>query len=305
MSEFEDTGSEEGNNEQGCSKSESGSGKKENDNKDIREKEGDQICDSQQNEVSVVNENGSDGQGRETPDQGDGGTQGQKSQEESQETEVADSEEENSIDKISQRGDLVSESFVVKEREHHEKAENTKKVDEASDLMVEAQTDISAKQGEQPRGKILNKSEACEQGHGEEENLISALTKKSAGETSVHESEQSEKSQELSSAVQVQVKVTTLVSETHEKTLDFTAQSNSRTALVNEGKQHSHTEPKHSSKSDATKGEDKVAKSIQDASRDSNKDQDKESSLKSVLQSLPEVESPQPNTGDQIKESSL
>ncbi|XP_030604321.1 alpha-internexin [Archocentrus centrarchus] len=294
MSEFEDTGSEEGNNEQGCSKSERRSSKKENDNKDIQEKEGHQICDSQQNQVSVVNEeNGSDGRGRGSPGQVDGGKQGQKHKEESQETEAADNEEESGIDKITQRGDLLSESFVVKEREHHEKAENTEKGDE----MVEAQTDISAKLHDKLQGKLLNKSEASEQGR-EEESLISALTKGSAGETSVHESEQSDKTQELSSAVKVQDKINTLVSETHEKALDFTTQSNSHTALVNEGKEHSHTEPKESSKSDAAEGEGNVAKSIQDASHDSNKVQDKESSLKSIVKSLPEVEGPQPNTGD-------
>lgn len=255
MSEFEDTGSEEGNNEQGCSKSERGSGKKENDSNDTREREGDQISDSQQNQVSVVNEeNGRDGGGKESPDQDEGSEKGYKNKEGSQETEVAENDEENSIDKVAQKEDLLGESFVVEELEHQEKAESTEKVDMTTVTVEKAQ---------------------------------------------VHESEQSEKTQELGNAIQVQDKVN-LNSETDEKATGLTAQSNSHTALVNERKEHADTEPKESSKSDAA-AEHKVAKSIQDTSNDSNKDQEKESSLTSNVKSLPKVESLQANAGDRIQ----
>ncbi|XP_063347016.1 neurofilament light polypeptide-like [Pelmatolapia mariae] len=282
MSEFEDTGSEEGNNEQGCSKSERGSGKKENDSKDTREREGDQISDSQQNQVSVVNEeNGSDGGGKEG----------------SEETEVAENEEENSIDKVAQREDLLGESFVVEELEHQEKAESTEKGEMTTITVEKAQTELSVKLYDKLQVNTENKSQACDQGHGEEISLTSALAYKSVGEISVHESEQSEKTQELGNAIQDKVN---LNSETDEKATGLTAQSNSHTALVNERKEHADTEPKESSKSDAA-AEHKVAKSIQDTSNDSNKDQEKESSLTSNVKSLPKVESLHANAGDRIQ----
>lgn len=301
MSEFEDTGSEEGNNEQGCSKSERGSGKKENDSKDTREREGDQISDSQQNQVSVVNEEkGSDGGGKESPGQDEGGEKGHKNKEGSQETEVAENEEENSIDKVAQREDLLGESFVVEELEHQEKAESTETGEMTSVTVEKAQTELSVKLYDKLQVNTENKSEACDQGHGEEISLTSALANKSVGQISVHESEQSEKTQELGSTIQVQDKVKTLNSETDEKATGLTAQSNSHTALVNERKEHADTEPKESIKSDAA-AEHKVAKSIQDTSNDSNKDQEKESSLRSNVKSLPKVESLQENAGDRIQ----
>lgn len=300
MSEFEDTGSEEGNNEQGCSKSERGSGKKENDSNDTREREGDQISDSQQNQVSVVNEeNGRDGGGKESPDQDEGSEKGYKNKEGSQETEVAENDEENSIDKVAQKEDLLGESFVVEELEHQEKAESTEKMDMTTVTVEKAQTELSVKLHDKLQVNTENKSEACDQGHGEQISLTSALANKSVGEISVHESEQSEKTQELGNAIQVQDKVN-LNSETDEKATGLTAQSNSHTALVNERKEHADTEPKESSKSDAA-AEHKVAKSIQDTSNDSNKDQEKESSLTSNVKSLPKVESLQANAGDRIQ----
>ncbi|XP_070772601.1 neurofilament light polypeptide [Enoplosus armatus] len=324
MSEFEETGSEEteaGKDEQESTKRGRGSSEEENnDSKDSPEEEGEQMSDSEQTQVASVGNSvngGDDGSRGELDD----GEKVQKSQEESEESEAVGIEGDSGIDKNSQSKVLLSESVDEVENEQRQKvAENKKEEKEAAVTTVTVQKDLSSKpddlKPEVPaEEELVKKSDDIKKGDAEEASFISAQAEK-PDETSAQVSKESDKTQEKSSVVQVQDKVHT--SETAEKTTDLTAETKSSLSVEteepsenaqvsssatpkSEEKENSHTEPKEISKSEAAKGEDKVAKSIQDARDDSNKGQNKESSLKSNETSLPEVDDKKPNIGEKTK----
>ncbi|XP_042358604.1 neurofilament light polypeptide [Plectropomus leopardus] len=313
MSEFEETGSEETEvekDEQECTKRDKGSSEEENDNKDSREKDGEQVSDSEQNQVASAGNvvNGGD-------DGSSGEVDGQKNKEE---TEVVDNEGENSIDKNTQSKVILSESCDVEENEQHQKvAENTKEEKEAAATIVTDQEDVSSKPDDlKPEVPVedepMKKSDEGKKGDTEKDSFISAQAKMPVDKTLAKVSKESDKTQKPSN-VQVQDEVPT--SETAEKTADFTAETkstpsveteqlseipelSSSTTPKSEGKENSQTELKEISKSEAAPGEDKVAKGSQDSS---NKGQDKESSLKSDVKSLPEVEDQKPNSVDETQ----
>ncbi|XP_074502117.1 neurofilament medium polypeptide [Sebastes fasciatus] len=295
MSEFEETGSETEleKDEQECTKRDKGSSEEEMGNKDGREEEGEQMSDSEQNQVGNLVNGGADG----TPEEvDDGGEKGQTSKEE---TEAVDS----GIVKNIQSKVLLSESLDEEENEQHQTvAKNTKEEKEAAVTKVTVQKDLSSKPDDlkpeiPPEDALLKKSDVNE-GDVEKDSFISAQVKKPVDETSTQASKESDTTRELSH-VQVQDEVS-------EKTADFTgetkitlsvetlsekAQVSSSTTHKREEKENSHTEPTEICKSEAAKGENKVA--IQDVSN-----KGKESSLKSDMKSLPEVKDQKPNSGD-------
>ncbi|KAG8000155.1 Neurofilament medium polypeptide [Nibea albiflora] len=254
MSEFEETGSEEtevGKDEQECSKRDKEESEEEGGDKDGREEDGEQMSDSEQNQVESVESLVDDG----SRGAADDGENGPKSKEESEETEAVDSEVDN-------------------------------------DSKPEVPVEEELKKSDDKNGKT---------GDAEKDNLISAQAKEPVDETPAQVSKESDKTQALSCVDEV----LTLVSDTGEKTTDFTAETKSalsvekaelpEKAQVSSGttpkceeKENSHTKPKEMSKSDAAKGEDKVAKSTEDA----------KSSLKSNAKSLPEVEDQKTASGD-------
>ncbi|XP_059215494.1 neurofilament light polypeptide [Centropristis striata] len=302
MSEFEETGSEGTEVEKDkheYNKRDRGSSEEENDNKDGREEEGEQICDAEQNQVAsnIVN-GGDDGSPSEVDDEETG-----QCKEESEETEAVDNEGDR-IDTNNQSNVLLSEE---EENEQHEKVEK-----EAAVTTVTVQKDFSLKP-EVPAEEDgpLKKSDDGKKGNAEKASLTSAQTEKPVDEASAQMSKESDKTQELSS-VQVQDKVPT--SATSEKAADFKeegentlstqreklsgkAQESLSTTPNSEAKENHHTEPKGISESGAAKGEDKVAKGIQDAQHGSNNSQDKEAEVKS----LPIVEDQKPNSGEQTQ----
>lgn len=317
MSEFEETGSEEtevGKEEQGCAKRESGGSEEERDDKDSRAEEGEQMSDSEQNQVaSVVNSvaGGDDG----SPAEVDDGETGQKSKEESEETEAGDNEGDNGIDKDAQSKVLLSDGLGEEENEQRQKVAENPKVEE-KEAAVTVQKDLSSKPDDlEPdvpaEGELLKKSDDAQK----DLSFISAQAKGPVDETPAQRSKESDKTQELSSVVEVQDKIHTLASETAQKATDLReekktleteefsekAHVSSSTTTKSEAKENGHAEPKEISTSEPAKGKDEVAKSIQDAKHDSNKVQDKESSLKSNVKSLPEVEDQKPDSGDKTQ----
>ncbi|XP_010744172.3 neurofilament light polypeptide [Larimichthys crocea] len=315
MSEFEETGSEEtevGKDEQECSKRDKEESEEEAGNKDGGEEGGEQMSDSEQNQVEAVESLVDDG----SPGAVDEGENGQKSKEESEETEAVDNDVDSGKDEDTQSKVLLSESLDVQENEQDQKvAESAKEEKEVVVPVVAVQKDLSSKtddsKPEVPVEEELKKFDGGKTGDAEKDNLISAQAKEPADETSSQVSKESDKTQALSSVDEV----LTLVSDTGEKTTDFTAETKSalsvetaelsEKAQVSSGttpkceeKENSHTKPKEMSKSEAAKGEDKVAKSTEGAKHDSNNGQEKESSLKSNAKSPPEVEDQKPMSGD-------
>ncbi|XP_029305825.1 neurofilament light polypeptide [Cottoperca gobio] len=308
MSEFEETGSEETEletYEQECNKRDRGSSEEEVDTKDSQEEEGEQMSDSEQNQVESE-ENLVNGVDDGSPGEVDDGEKGPQSKEESEKTEAFDN-----------GGDIVnntqSEGIDEEEdKQHHKVAENTKVEKEAAVTIVTIQQDLSSKPDDlKPEVPVVDgKSDDGKKGDAEKDSFISAQAKKAVGQTTAQVSIESDKSQELSS-VKVQDKVP--ASETAEKTADFTAETKitlsveieelSEKAQVplstpkSEKQETSHTEPNNISQSEAAKGEDKVTKGIEDGRHGSNIGQDKESSLESDVKSLPEVEDQKTNSG--------
>ncbi|XP_035519681.1 neurofilament light polypeptide [Morone saxatilis] len=318
MSEFEETGSEEtevGKDEQECTKRDGGSSEEEKDNKDVREEDGEQMSDSEQNQVASVGHsvNGGDDV---SPGEVDDGEKGQKSKEESEETDAGDNEG----DKVDQ-----SESLDEEENEQLQKvAENAEVEKEAAVTKAEVEKEAAVTNAKDVKPEIRageeppRKSDVSEKGDAEKDSSISAQVKKPVEETSAQVSKESDKPQELSGAVKLQDEVHTLASETVEKTTDVTAETKSAPPVeseelsekarvtststpTSEEKENSQTEPKEINKSDAAKAEDKVAKSIQDAKHDSNKGQEKESPLKSDVKSLPGAEDQKLNSDDKTQ----
>lgn len=319
MSEFEETGSEEtevGKDEQECAKRERGSSEEEEekDNKDSREEAGEQMSDSQQNKVESVGNAVIKVADREegAPGEVDDGDKGQKSQKEPEKTEAVNKGE-SGIDKNTHSKVLLSESLDEDKNEQAQiVVENTKEEKEAAVTKVRVQKGLTSKPHDlTPEVPVENEHQKISVNDKKEEegSFISVQVKEP-----VHETHESDKTEELSSTVQVQDKVDTLVAETAEKPTDFKeetkstfsvdaekAQVTSTPTTKSEEKEHSHTEPKEKSKSEAAKGEDKVAITIQDGRRDSAESQDKEPSLKSNEKSLPEVKDQLPKSGDKTE----
>ncbi|XP_070697687.1 neurofilament light polypeptide [Pempheris klunzingeri] len=322
MSEFEETGSEEtevGQDERECAKRDRGGSEEEMDNKDSREEEGEQMSDSEQNQVASAGSGVDDG----SPGEVDDGEGGQNSKEVSEETEAGDDKGDSGIDKNSQSKVFSSESLDEKENEQHQEvAENTKEK-EAAVAAAAVQRDVSSKPGgiksDVPEeDERLKKCDDGENKDAEKDISISAQAKKPVDEIVSRGSKESDKTQELSSVVKVQGRVHALASEPAEKTADLKSETksalsveteelsekapvSSSTAAKTEEKENSHTEPKETSKSEPPKSVDKVAESIQDAKHDSTKVQDKESPLKSNVTSLPETVDQKPNSGDETQ----
>lgn len=327
MSEFEETGSEEtevGKDEQGCSKRDRGSSEEEKDNnKDSGDDDGEQVCGSQQNQVeseeNVVNGDGDGGNGG--PGEVD---DGEKSKEESEETEAADNEEENVLDKNTQSKVQLTESLDKEENEQHQKVAATTKEEKGDAVREETvQEDLPSKpedlKPEVHVEEVLLKTDDDKKEDAEmadlKDSLAPAPAKNPLDKTLTQESKESDKTQELSSSVQVKDKAHTLASEAVEKTTDFNAdpkstlpvetedpsenkaQKTSSIKPMSEGKEQSQSEPKDS-QFEAVKDDDK---SIQDVRDDDSKAQDKGSSLKSDVKSLPEVGDQKPDSGDKIQ----
>ncbi|XP_034008141.1 neurofilament light polypeptide-like [Trematomus bernacchii] len=296
MSEYEETGSEE--TDEGT-KRDRGSSEEEMDNKDSGDVERKQMSDSEQNQVAPAGDlvNGCDAG---SP---------VESKEESEETEAADDEED--IDTITPSTVVLSESLDEKDNEQQQKvAEETKEEKEVGGTMVEK--DISQKpddlKPEVPAEDELIKKSDSKKGDAEKDSFIPAQAEKPVDESSAQVSKESDKPQELSS-VEAQVKIPAL--EMAEKTADLTQETKktlsvekelsektqvSLTTPKSEAKE-SKSEAKESSKSEACKGEDKVAKAIEDDKHGSIKDENKESSPESDVKSLPRVEDQQLNSG--------
>ncbi|XP_035848065.1 neurofilament light polypeptide isoform X2 [Sander lucioperca] len=310
MSEFEETGSEEtevGKDEQECAKRDRGGSEEENDNKDSREDEGEQMSDSEQNQVASVGNlvnGGDDG----SPDEVDDSEKGQKGKEESDEAEAAGNERDSDIDTNTQ-SKVLSESLDEEGNGHQKVAENAIEEKEAPVTMAAVEKDLSSKPDElKPEvpveDELLKKSDDGKNGDAEKDSFISAQVKKPVDETSAQVSKESDETQELSS-VQVQDKVpaleiTNFTGET-KSTLSVETEELSEKAQVSlksEEKENSHKEPKEISKSEAAKDEVKVAKGIQDARHDRYTGKDKESSLISDVKSLPEENDQKPNSGE-------
>uniref|UniRef100_A0A3Q1G0D8 Neurofilament light polypeptide-like n=1 Tax=Acanthochromis polyacanthus TaxID=80966 RepID=A0A3Q1G0D8_9TELE len=306
MSEFEETGSEEEKDE--CAKRERGGSEEENgDHKDSGEEQGDQMSDGQQDQPGEDSVNGGDDKGEESPGEVNDGEKDENREEEGEVTEAVDEKGDSGIDKNTESKVLLSEGF------DEEKKENTEDEKEAAVIIETDQTDLSPKLADlKPEvivnGEQLTKSEDSKQEDAEEDSLDSAHIKKPVDETSSQVSKESDKTPEPSSVAQVQDKVKNLV-----KT-DFTAETKSTLSketgeLLENGqvtstpknvqKANSHAGPKEISKPDAANGDDKVAKSLQDAKHESNKDE--ESSVKSITKSLPKMEGTKSNSGDNIQ----
>lgn len=311
MSEFEETGSEGtevGKDEQECAKRDRGGSEEEKDNKDSREEEGEQMSDSQQNQVETVKNAVTEVADRDEmgPGEVDDG------KEESEKSEAADKGE-TGIDKNTQSKVLLSDSLDEEEDEQHQKAtENTKEANESVVTKVTVQKDLTSKADDlTPQVPVEDKhpkiSVNDKKGDAEKDSFISVHVKEP-----VHETHKSDKTQELSSTVQVQDEVHTLASEKAQKPTDFKAET--KTVSVDaekaqvtsatpksEEKEHSHTEPKEEAKSEAAKSGDKETITIQDAGHDGNKSQVKEPSLKSNEKSIPEVKDQMSNSEDKTE----
>lgn len=312
MSEFEETGSEEtevGKDEQekrdrGRCEEGDGEEEEEDDNKDSREEDGEQMCDSEQNQVVSPG----------TLENGGGVSDSEKGQ-----TSIgaADSGGDSGIDRNTQNN--ISENTGEETEEQHQKAAEKPKEEKDAAVKMEAdQKDLPSK-ADGLKHKVPAVEESLEKSDekGEKDSFISAQVKMAVDETVAQVSNKPDKTQELSSVIQVQDKASTLASETSEKPADFTAdakstlsvetgelsvkaQVSSSATTKSEEKENSHTDPKEISKSEAAKVEDKVAKIVQDAKHDSNKGQDEESSLKANAKSLPEVKDQRPSSGEKL-----
>ncbi|KAM7385508.1 hypothetical protein PAMP_001590 [Pampus punctatissimus] len=306
MSEFEETGSEEtevGKDEQECTKRDGRGSEEEKDNdKDSGNDKGEQVSDSQQSQVeteeTVVNRDGDGGSPGEVDD-------GDKSKEESEETEAVDDEDDNGIDKNTQ-SKVQSIGSLDKENEEKEEAARVDTVEKdfpSKPEVLKAEEELLKKSGDDKK----EDAEMCDL----KDSLAPVQAKKPVDNTSTQESKESNKTQELSSSVQVKDEADTLVSEKVEKTTNAAADPKSTLPLEtqdpseNKAKETSSiipkSEPKQNSQSEALNDEDKLAKSIQDDKDEGSKGQDKEPSLKSDVKSLPELGNQKPDSGDKIQ----
>lgn len=291
MSEFEETESEDTEAEYGeqeCSKKDRGSSEEEKDNNDCQEKEGEGMLDSQQNQVESV-ENAVNGRGRGSLGEVDDTEKGQKSKEKSEETEAADNEGDYGLDKNTQSKVLSVRTGGEGNKQHQKIPENnekTKAEKEAAMTKVTVQKHLCSQPDDlKPENEILKKSANGEEEDGEKGSFILTKAKKSVDETLAQVSQQLDRTQEQSRAVQVQDTASThkptdltgmtssiLPVETEE--LPEKAQITSSITKTEE-REYNHTETKEF----GTAKSEKVAKSSKDARHDSNKNQGKKPSL--------------------------
>ncbi|XP_072246990.1 uncharacterized protein [Leuresthes tenuis] len=326
MSEFEDTGSEEtemGKDEQESTKSEKGGNQEEVDHKDSGEENGDNMSDSQQNQVASAGESVSEGDDKdeEKPGEVEDGDKAKKSKEESEETKALQDDIDTNADKNNENKVSLSESPDEEANEYHEAAENTEEK-KAAVMLEKDQTERTSKlQDLKPEvpvnGESLNTVEDKKQGAAVKEDFISAKNKP-ADENSAQVSEESNKTKENSGVVQIQDNVNQLVSETAQKTTDSVAETKSSlstetevslekvkvissTTPKSEEKEENHKEPKETSQVNGEKDEGKMRKDTQDTIHESSKDQDEGSSSQSVEKSVAEVEGQQLDNGDKTQ----
>ncbi|KAG7999614.1 hypothetical protein GBF38_000065 [Nibea albiflora] len=184
------------------------------------------MSDSEQNQVESVESLVDDG----SRGAADDGENGPKSKEESEETEAVDSEVDSGKDENAQSKVLLSESLGEQENEPDQKvAESAKEEKEVAVPVVAVQKELSSKtddsKSEVPVEEELKKSDDKngKTGDAEKDNLISAQAKEPVDETPAQVSKESDKTQALSCVDEV----LTLVSDTGEKTTDFTAETKS------------------------------------------------------------------------------
>ncbi|KAJ4949256.1 hypothetical protein JOQ06_020772 [Pogonophryne albipinna] len=236
MSEYEETGSEETDEQEGT-KRDRGSSEEEMDNKDSGKVERKQMSDSEQNQVAPAGDlvNGCDAG---SPVEVDDSDNGQKSKEE---TEAADDEED--IDTITPSTVVLSESLDEKDNEQQQKvAEETKEEKEVGGTIVEK--DISQKSDDlkpeiPTEEELLKKSDSKKE--DAEKDIIPAQAEKPVDESSAQVSRESDKTQELSS-VEAQDKVPAL------ETADLTEDTNITLSELSEKTQVSLTTPKSEAK---------------------------------------------------------
>ncbi|KAK5908569.1 hypothetical protein CgunFtcFv8_016613 [Champsocephalus gunnari] len=189
---------------------------------------------------------------------------------------------------------LSSESLDEKDNQQQQKvAETTKEEKEAPGAMVEKE--IS------PKSDDLKPKVPDSKKDAEKDSFIPAQAEKPVDESSTQVSRESDKAQELTS-VEEQDKIPAL--ETTEKPIDLPGEAKSTLSVekqIPDKAQVSLSTPKSEakeiSKSEACKGEDKVAKVIEDDKHGSIKDENKESSPESDVKSLPQVEDQKLNSG--------
>ncbi|KAF3708169.1 Neurofilament medium polypeptide [Channa argus] len=312
MCEIEETGSEEtetGKDEQEGAKSFRGGSEEEKDNKDGREEQGEQISDSQQNQVesaeNAVNEAaGKDGEG---PGEVDNSDEGQKSKDELETTEAVHSEGDSGIDKNTQNNIFLSESTDYKEKDQTI-AENTKEDKEAVGTDVTTEKDIASKphdfktqviaEVECPKISVNDKK-------GVDISFISAEEKNAVHEVSAQESG---KTQRPSSTVQAEGELDMSGAVAAEKPSECTAETKSilpveaekakvTSTTVSEIEKQEQSDAEVISKSQAAKGEEKVAICTE---QDNSKSPEQES-LTSNEKRLSEVVDPTPDGGDKTE----
>ncbi|MED6277847.1 hypothetical protein CHARACLAT_017697 [Characodon lateralis] len=295
MTEFEETGSEQtdvGTDEQECGKSERGGSKEEGDHKDSRQDEGNQMSDSQQSQVASDERLEREDDDAKIADDVEDDNKAQNSTEESQTAAV-----------------LLSGENMDREEDNNKAVENTK--NKTAEIEIPNQPDISSKLHDLKVGESeesLMKSEEDKQGSTKVENSISVHNIKPADETLVPASEESDKTQQHSGAIQVQEKTDELTREAKtnvliEKEESIEIPKETSAAKENEEKEVTYTEQKEITKDDPAKVVEEDTKSTEDATHESSKHQDESPSPKSTEK----AEGQQPKSGDktQITSSAL
>ncbi|XP_061601067.1 neurofilament medium polypeptide-like [Cololabis saira] len=322
MSEFEETGSEEteaGKDEQECTNSDRDDSKEDDNNKDSREEEGDQLSDSHQNQVASDGKSGKEGEESdgERPGEMESGEKILQGKEESEETEGDGHNKHNEKDTNMQNSISLSESLDEERNELHKTAKNTMEK-ETTVMLVTDQTELASElQDLKLEVPVEGGSEEGKQESAEKESSILAPVK--SEETLTPVSKESDKTQER----EVKDKADHLVLELAEKTTELTPETKitvsmeaegslekpkgfSSTTAKNEDDEKCHTEPEKTSQVDITKGqEDEVTKHVKDTTHESNSDKEKVKSLQSIEKSIPEVEPQQASSGDKTVPTTL
>lgn len=296
MSEFEETGSEEtevGKDEQECTKrNRQGCEEEEEHNKDSGEEESEQMSDSQQNQVGEPL-NGGDDVGGGSPGEVEDNENGQSRESEPGRVEP---EEDTGLDKSSQSKVLLGEKPDEKENEQQ---------DEAAESAKGEDVDLSPEADELKPGVTVECEPVSVKEEDQKESFVSVQVQNPVDETSTQVSTESEKAQELSSAVQVKDKKTTdfttesknlLSTETGE--LSEKAQVTSSTTIKSQGKENDHAG--HKGKNECEDAKAEVVNRTKDTQHDSNKSQDEELPQKSnaAVSSLPEAKDQKAKSGD-------
>ncbi|KAM9726667.1 uncharacterized protein ACNS7B_017539 [Menidia menidia] len=316
MSEFEDTGSEEtevGKDEQERAKSEKGGDKEEDNNKDSGEANGNNMSDSQQNQVAV-NE-GDDGEEERPAEVKDG----QTIEEESEQAKELQDDTETSSDK-----DRTSKVLLIKspDEEGNEQQKAPKSTDEKKtaetlemDLTAPSSKTEDLKSEAPMTQESLNRSEDTKQGTAKEEGFTSAQDEQSAGESSAQLSEESVRNLKDTELVQMQHKDDQLLPEPAQKSTGFMAETTStpstetevvlekvnKTSILMAKPEQREESPQNTEEISQVNGETKESKMsevIQGAIQESDKDQEEMLSSQSVEKSVAEAEDQQPGSGE-------